>query len=233
VNRLQKIDFDEGRINFKAGDDKLPFAFTNVSGSVEQTSPDAGNCAWKPSHGEVEFRCNQQERSKCRATSRVLRRGCSPRKSLCHWSEASLADAFRLLRGQDYGLRGVFALDGTAKSGTDKEDGPGDWKFSVQGRARQIHRWDLTERADNPRLNVNVNGRWNVGARSLVAEEIAVEGPRSNFRGMVRLAGGSAPSMELRLDSLGIQASDLLAWYRAFHPGVDEGVTAEEYLRAG
>jgi len=39
--------------------------------------------------------------------------------------------------------------------------------------------------------------------------------------------------MELRLDSLGIQASDLLAWYRAFHPGVDEGVTAEEYFTGG
>src|ERR1700694_98260 len=39
VNRLEKIEFDEGRINFKTGDDKLPFAFTSVSGSVEQISP--------------------------------------------------------------------------------------------------------------------------------------------------------------------------------------------------
>src|SRR5689334_19720013 len=38
VNRLEKIEFDEGRINFKTGDDKLPFAFTSVSGSVEQIS---------------------------------------------------------------------------------------------------------------------------------------------------------------------------------------------------
>jgi len=49
-----------------------------------------------------------------------------------------------------------------------------------------MHRWDLTERVDNPRLNVNVKGRWNVGAANLVAEEIAVEGPRSNLRGMFR-----------------------------------------------
>src|SRR5260370_17372997 len=39
VNRLKKIDFDDGRINFKTGDDKLPFAFIGVSGSVEQISP--------------------------------------------------------------------------------------------------------------------------------------------------------------------------------------------------
>jgi len=77
---------------------------------------------------------------------------------------------------------------------------------------------------------VNVKGRWNVGAGNLVAEEIAVEGPGSNLRGMFRLAGANAPSMELRLDSLGIQASDLLAWYRAFHPDVADGVTAEQYF---
>jgi len=38
-NHLQKIEFDEGRINFKTGDEKRPFAFTNVSGSVEQMGP--------------------------------------------------------------------------------------------------------------------------------------------------------------------------------------------------
>src|SRR5260370_17059130 len=34
VNRLERIEFDEGRINFKIEDNKLPFAFTGVSGSV-------------------------------------------------------------------------------------------------------------------------------------------------------------------------------------------------------
>src|SRR3974390_182235 len=36
THRLQKLEFDEGRINFKFGDEKRPFAFTDVSGSVEQ-----------------------------------------------------------------------------------------------------------------------------------------------------------------------------------------------------
>jgi hypothetical protein len=233
VNRLQRIDFDEGRINFKTGDDKLAFAFTSVSGSVEQIS--LGR--WQLQLEAQPWRSGVSLQSA--GTIRVLGdvAGTStrlqPAEIALHWSGASLADVFRLFRGHDYGVRGVFALDATAKSGTVNEDGPGDWKFSLQGRAGQIHRWDLTERAENPRLNVNVKGRWNVGARSLVAEEIAVEGPRSNLRGMFRLAGGNTPSMELRLDSLGIQASDLLAWYRAFHPGVAEGVTAEQYFTGG
>jgi len=233
VNRLQKIDFDEGRINFKTGDDKLPFAFIGVSGSVEQISPGR----WQLQLEAQPWRSGVSLQSA--GTIRVVGdvAGTStrlqPAEFTLHWSSASLADVFRLLRGQDYGARGVFALDATAKSGTAKEDATGDWKFSVQGRAGQIHRWDLTERADNPRLNVSVSGRWNIGARRLLAEEIAVECPRSNLRGVFSLASGIAPAMELRLDSFGLQATDLLAWYRAFHPGIDDGLTAEQYFTGG
>ena len=34
-----KIDFDDGRVNFKNVDEKLPFALTGVSGSVDQVAP--------------------------------------------------------------------------------------------------------------------------------------------------------------------------------------------------
>jgi uncharacterized protein involved in outer membrane biogenesis len=39
ANHLQKIEFDEGRVNFKIEYDKQAFAFTDVSGSVEQVAP--------------------------------------------------------------------------------------------------------------------------------------------------------------------------------------------------
>jgi hypothetical protein len=233
VNRLQRIDFDEGRINFKSGDDKLPFAFTSVSGSVEQLSPGRWQLRLEAQPWRSGVSLQSAGTIKVVGDVAGTSTRLQPAEITLHWSDASLADVFRLFREQDYGLRGVFALDATAKSGTAREDGPGDWKFSMQGRAGQIHRWDLTERTDNPNLNMNVKGRWNIGTRSLVADEIAVEGPRSNLRGMLRLAGGSTPSMELRLDSVGIQASDMLAWYRAFHAGIDEGVTVEQYFTGG
>jgi hypothetical protein len=233
VNRLQRIDFDEGRINFKSGDDKLPFAFTSVSGSVEQISPGRWQLRLEAQPWRSGVSLQSAGTIKVVGDVAGTSTRLQPAEITLHWSSASLADVFRLFHGRDYGLRGVFALDASAKSGTVKEDGPGDWKFSMQGRAGQIHRWDLTERTDNPSVSMNVKGRWNAGTRSLVAEEVVVQGPRSNLRGMFRLAGGSTPSMELRLDSMGIQASDLLAWYRAFHPGVDEGVTAEQYFTGG
>lgn len=233
VNHLQRIEFDEGRINFKDQDDKLPFAFTGVSGSVEQVSP-----------GRWELQLEAQPwRSGVllQSTGTIRVRGdlagtstrLQPAQITLHWSEASLADAFRLMHGQDYGVRGLFTLDATAKSIATADDGPGDWTYSIQARAGRIHRWDLIERQDNPALNLNLSGRWNVGTGILLADQFSVEGLRSNLRGKLRCVSESTPSMELRLDSMGVQASDLLAWYRAFHPDVAEGVTADQYFTGG
>ena len=233
VNRLQKIEFDEGRIDFKLEADKLPFAFTNVYGSVEQVSQGRWQLRlvaqpWR-SGVSLQSTGTIKVNGDVAGTSARLQ----PAEVTLHWSNASLADVFRLARGQDYGVRGAFALDATAKSGFAKEEGPEDWTFSLQGRAGQIHRWDMTERADNPRLSVSAKGRWNVGARRLIAEHLSVECPASNLRGVFSLTGGDVPSMELRLDSMGIQASELLAWYRAFHPDIAEGITAEQYFTGG
>ena len=91
-----------------------------------------------------------------------------------HWDKVSLADLFRLFRGQDYGVRGIFSLDGTAKSDVDRHavvahTEPGEWTFSLQARAAQIHRWDLSERSDNPAATVNLEGGWNAGMRTISA----------------------------------------------------------------
>jgi len=233
VNRLQKIEFEDGRVNFKLRDDKQPFALTNVSGSVEQVS--SGRWRLQLQAGPWRSGVSLQSAGTIRVRGDLA--GTStrlqPAELELHWSDASLADLFRLFRGQDYGARGLFALDATAKSGIATEDQSGDWTFSVQGRATQIHRWDLTERSDNPRVNASLKGRWNAGTGNVVAEQIVLEGPKSNLRGRFDRAGGNASSTELRLDSMGVQAADLLAWYRAFHPDVAEGVTADQYFTGG
>ena len=234
-NQLQKIDIDEGRINFKIGDEKLPFAFLGVSGSVEQVS--AGR--WRLQLEAQPWRSGVA----LQATGTLLVRGdvagtsarLQPAEVRVQWGKVSLADLFRLLRGQDYGVRGVFALDGTAKSGTgDRIAGTdthaGDWTFSAEARASQIHRWDLTERSDNPAANLKLEGRWNTGMRNISAERLVVETAKSNLRGSAHFALNAAPAWEVRLDSAGIQAADLLAWYRAFDPNVSNAIAAEQFF---
>lgn len=241
VNQLRKIDFDDGRVNFKNSDDKLPFAFTGVSGSVNQVAPGRWQLrlAAEPWRSGVVLQSAGTVRVQGDLAGTSTR--LQPAQISVHWDEVSIADLFRLLRGRDYGLRGVFTLDGMLKSGITEpapessslagaETLPGQWTFSAEARAAQIHRWDLFGRSDNPRLRLGVKGHWNVAAGTVHAEEVTIEGPRSNLRGAADYSTGPSANFELRLDSSGIQGGDLLAWYRAFHPGVDDGISVEQFF---
>jgi AsmA family len=259
TNHLQKIKFEDGRVDFKLEQDKKPFAFIGVTGTVEQIS--AGR--WQLRLEAQPWRSGVALQSAGILYVRGDIAGTStrlqPAQLEVHWTEVSLADLLRLISGQDYGVRGSFTLDAVAHSSTPADvrptiqtvgenvhrppfaqelttspaagqamiGSPSDWIFSVQARSSGIHRWDLTERADNPRFTVKLAGRGNIAARTIGATEMSLESPLSNLRGTLHVA---ASMPELQVDSAGIQAADLLAWWRAFEPGVDEGLTVEQYF---
>jgi hypothetical protein len=237
ANHLNRIDIDDGRINFKIADEKLPFAFTGVSGAIEQVSTGRWRLQleaepWR-SGAALQSAGNVVVRGDVAGTSARLQ----PAEIHVHWDRASLADLLRLFRGRDYGVRGLFALDATAKSGgsgpTDSAHRqPGDWSYELQARATQIHRWDLAERSDNPRVNVNLLGRVNVATGNALAERIVVETLKSNLRGTASAAisADANPSWEVHLDSAGIQAADILTWCRAFQPNVDDTIAVNQYF---
>jgi hypothetical protein len=234
ANHLTRIDIDDGRVNFKIIDEKLPFALTSVSGVVEQVTPgrwqlQLAAAPWR-SGAALQTAGTVNVRGDVAGTSARLQ----PAEFHLHWSEASLADLLRLFRGRDYGIRGEFALDVTAKSGTDLAASPsgpyGDWSYELQTRATQIHRWDLPERSDNPGMNVNLEGLLNVATGKAIAHRIVVQTAKSNLRGTASAMISANPSWEIHLDSAGVQAADLLNWYRAFQPDVDETVTVKQYF---
>ncbi|HUE43135.1 MAG TPA: AsmA family protein [Candidatus Sulfotelmatobacter sp.] len=234
ANHLTRIDIDDGRVNFKIIDEKLPFALTGVSGVVEQVAPgrwqlQVAAAPWR-SGAALQTAGTVYVRGDVAGTSARLQ----PAEFHLHWSEASLADLLRLFRGRDYGIRGEFALDVTAKSGTDLAAPPsatyGDWSYELQARATHIHRWDLTERSDNPGMNVNLEGLLNVATGKAIAHRIVVRTAKSNLRGTASAMISANPSWEIHLDSAGVQAADLLNWYRAFQPDVDETVTVKQYF---
>jgi uncharacterized protein involved in outer membrane biogenesis len=234
ANHLTRIDVDDGRVNFKINDEKLPFAFTSVAGVVEQVAPGRWQlqleaAPWR-SGAALQSAGTVFVRGDVAGTSTRLQ----PAEIHLHWSDGALADLLRLFRGRDYGIRGEFTLDATAKSGTGpaaSASGPyGDWFFELQARATAIHRWDLTERSDNPAMNVNLDGLLNVATGKAIAHRIVVETAKSNLRGTASATISANPSWEIRLDSAGVQAADLLNWYRAFQPGVDEMVTVKQYF---
>lgn len=232
AHHLQKLEINDGRVSFKVGDDKLPFAFVLVEGSVEQTS--AGR--WQLDLKAAPWRSgvSLQLAGTVRLQGDVA--GTSTRLQPAHlrmsWAKCSLADVFRLVGGQDYGVRGVFSAEASAESDagttTGKNAIPGDWTFAVHARAGGIHRWDLTERADNPRIGVSIAGRWNPGAGTARTDQLVIETPRSNLRGTASFRSVEESSAEVNIDSAGVQAADLLDWYRAFRPGVAEEIRARQ-----
>jgi uncharacterized protein involved in outer membrane biogenesis len=235
-NFLREINVDEGRINFKIGDEKLPFAFIAVTGTVDQVT--AGR--WQLRLKAEPWRSGVQLQSPgivsiagdIAGTSARLR----PAELSVHWDKASLADIFRMVDGADLGVRGEFTLDATAKSGVVADDAtsapgtPQRWAVAVAARGTRIHRWDLTDRDDNPRVNIFLNGQWNSSEGVVLARELKVEGPKSNLRGTAKFSAALTPAWDWQVDSAGIQATDILAWYRAFHGGVDDRVTAEQFF---
>ncbi|HEY2823241.1 MAG TPA: AsmA family protein [Candidatus Acidoferrum sp.] len=234
ANHLTRINVDDGRVNFKIIDEKLPFALTGVSGVVEQVAPGR----WQMQVEAAPWRSGVTLQSAGIVSVQGDVAGTSsrlqPAEFHLHWSNVSLADLLRLFRGRDYGIRGEFAVDATAKSGTDPKASPsepyGDWSYELQARANGIHRWDLTERSDNPGMNVNLEGLLNVATGKALAHRIVVQTAKSNLRGTASAMISSNPSWEIRLDSAGVQAADLLNWYRAFQPGVDNTVTVNQYF---
>lgn len=235
VNHLRKIEFDEGRINFKTGDEKRPFAFTSVSGSVEQVAPGRWQLRleaqpWR-SGVTLQSTGTLQVRGEVAGTSSRLQ----PAQIQVHWDKVSIADLFRMVTGNDSGVRGEFALDGTASVGKPapgEAANPGVWKFSIHARSARIHRWDLIERGDNPALSLKLDGAWDVPAGEARAESAILDLPHSHFQGAASLQTAGMSDWNLRVNDAGIDAQDLLAWYRAFQPDVAEAVSAKQFFKA-
>jgi AsmA family len=236
-NYLEKIKFDDGRINFKTGDEKRAFAFTNVSGSVEQVGPGRWQLRLKaePWRSGVVLQSagTLYVRGDVAGTSSRLQ----PAQLQVHWDKVSLADLFRLITGNDSGVRGEFGLDGTASVGAPggstnaaMNATAGRWKYQVEARATQIHRWDMTERGDNPRISLRAKGEWGLRSSEAVAEEFTVDLPRSNLRGAGKFGTTREFPWTARIENVAVDARDLLAWCRAFKPDVAEGVVAEQFF---
>ena len=114
--RFRRIEVDGGRINFKHGDEKLPFAFVGVTGNVETDRPGR----WRMNLDATPWRAAvvlQQVGTihlsgDLGGTSSRLR----PAALDVSWNDASLSDVLRLARRDDDGIRGALALSVNART---------------------------------------------------------------------------------------------------------------------
>jgi hypothetical protein len=230
--RFSRINVDSGRINFKRAQEKLPFAFVGVTGYVEPE----GNGEWRldleaaPARAAVIL----QQAGTLHLSGRVGGTSSRLRPAAIDfaWTDASLSDALRLIRATDYGVRGNFAI--MLKAGTEAQE----WNLEGRAEIRQIHRWNLPLRSDNPSLSLIAKGILDPELARFDVVNSTLETPRSNAQAIGAISwnqpssfpGGESLSA-LRIKSSAIDASDLLAWARAFHSNVSDDIIVRGFAR--
>jgi hypothetical protein len=234
ASRPSRIDVDGGRINFKQGDNKIPFALVEVSGRVEQNS--AGR--WQLDLEALPMRAGVALQD----IGTLLVRGSiagttarlQPADLNFSWRAASVADALRLVWQDDYGMRGLLSVDLNAHIAPPKtsmaqgEDTvAGQWSISGVARLTGMHGWRLTERATDPAANLSVEMNWRPGDSHAEIRKLLVEMPASHVQGSGDLdwAHGIRPELDFQSSTLAL--GDVLSWYRALQPGVAEDLRVD------
>ncbi|MGH9747245.1 MAG: AsmA-like C-terminal region-containing protein [Candidatus Acidiferrales bacterium] len=222
--RFSRIEVDSGRINFKRADEKLPFAFVGVTGYLEPAGPGQ----WQMDLEAVPARAAViiQQAGTLHLSGHVGGTSSRLRPAALDlaWTGASISDVLRLVRETDYGVRGNLAVALNAR--TDAQD----WLLQGRAEIRQVHRWDLPLRLDNPSLNLIAKGTLDPESARFNLAAATLETPRSNARSAGSLSwdqpthaspkDAAQPAMQIASD--GIDMSDVLAWVRAFRPGISD-----------
>jgi len=229
---VRRIEIDGGRINFKRGDEKLPFALLGVVGTVETEGPGR----WRINLEVTPWRSAVivQNTGSLRVSGHIggTSSRLHPAELDVSWSDASVADVLRLVRGDDSGIRGQLNLSLHAST----RDQSGDWSADGRVQLRQIHRWDLPLRPDNPAINLSAHLASSPSAPYVEISGVLLEAPHSVARASGHLQWSSttvakadaaaAPSLQLAISSSQIDSTDLLSWVRAFHAGVWDDLAA-------
>jgi hypothetical protein len=227
--RFRRVEVSGGRINFKQGDDKLPLAFVDVSGTVETDQPGRWrmNLEATPWRGAVVL----QQAGTIHFSGDVGGTSSRLRPAILDvsWTDASLSDMLRLARGDDKGIRGSAAFSLNART-HDEDDS---WTIQARASLSQIHRWDLALRPDNPAVNLIARTEWRPASSDLELTQLSLEAPHSAAQLTGRVLWNVAPTtkqpqsgpVQLTVSSSTIDMTDLLAWARAFHVGVANDVS--------
>ena len=228
--RFRRIEVEEGRLNFKRGDQKLPFAFVGVTGAVEANRPgrwsiDLHGTPWRAAAMTQQAGAVHLS-GEVGGTSSRLR----PAVLDVEWPDASVSDVLRLVRGDDDGIRGFLSLVVNARTLGQE----GRWSFQGRAAFSQIHGWDIPLRPDNPSLNLAGAIDWDPASPFVQFTNIALDAPNSRARASGRIlwnradeksAGRLQQPAEIAVSSARVDMGDVLAWVRAFHTGIADNLS--------
>lgn len=231
--RFYRIHIDGGRINFKLLDEKLPFAFVDVTGVVEPNasgrwSIDLQAVPWRAAVALQHAGVIQVAGEIGRTSSRLR-----PAAVKITWIDASIPDVLRLARANDFGVRGTLSLSVNATTDTETDG----WTLRSRAQLREIHRWDLALRPDNPSLNAIAQAVWRPSSPFLELKSASIEAPHSIVNANGRIYWDPEHPLHKQSDALvptvissaDLDARDVLAWARAFHSGIADDLSARGF----
>jgi hypothetical protein len=230
--RLREIEIVGGRVNFRRGYDVRPFALTNVTGRVAQESAGRWHIALAAEPMRATVRVQGGGTLWLEGDIAGTSARLQPAELRLTWSDAALADALRMLGGNDAGLRGTFAAQASAKTVQSGDAGPARWQIKIGAQVGGLHRWDMAQRDDSPGISLTAAAEWVAGSADLDLRQIIMQGARTNLvaKGSVNWSEGISPRLEVANSEIGW--GDVLAAYRSFSRGVDDALIADGVLHA-
>jgi len=221
------IEGDRGRINFKFGAEKKPYALTEADFAVWQDSENAWGMRLKAQPVRTDF--NLSDTGIVRVSGlwqRAAKLRDTPVQFSLQWDRAQLGQVSKLVYGNDQGFRGAVKLS-TILAGT-----PNNLAVNVGATLQDFRRYDIFSAGDL-RLAAQCSAHYSYADHLL--SKVACRAPVSE--GMITLDGSIANPFGSRGYDLALTAEDLpiralAAFVRHVRNGVSDDLTAGGSVRA-
>ncbi len=214
------IEASSGRINFKSGAEKKPYALLNADFALWQASENQWGVRLKadPLRGDMSL----SDTGRLRMDGTWQRAGSlheTPLKFEVQWEHAQLGQLTKLFSGTDKGWRGDVQVEASL-SGT-----PAVLQIAADAAVGDFHRYDIST-SDGLRLAAHCDGKYSSSEHSM--RDIFCTGPVGN--GMVTLRGnlgeGAEREIELRLNLENVPSSAVAELARRVKKDLPADLTA-------
>jgi len=197
------IEADRGRINFKVGPEKKPFAVTDAKYSVWQESENTWGLRLKGQPIRTDFNLSDTGQFSMDGTwQRAASLHETPVKFNVQWDGAQLGQLTKLVSGADGGWRGALRVDLAV------EGSPADLQLRTDAALDDFRRYDITD-TRSLRLKTHCEGHYNSSEHSL--HQILCETPVGD--GTVTLRGDASDlygarefALQLAVDSVPVDS---------------------------
>jgi hypothetical protein len=196
------IEASSGRINFKAGQEKKPYALLNADFALWQESENTWGARLKAEPLRTDMSLNDAGLLRMNGTwQRAGSLRETPLQFSLEWDRAQLGQLTKLVSGNDKGWRGEVRLDATL-SGM-----PAAMQVAVDTSIQDFHRYDISS-SEGLRLTAHCEGRYS--SVEAMMHEVFCNAPVGN--GMVTLHGDAGlpgvhrVDLALNLESVPVSA---------------------------